>query len=156
MAWYSMARGVGGGYEFREFPLCTSSRRMVLGRRDESRDGTTGFGVRVETHEAWLEDNRYLNMDLLAEQRRERQPDEALPHTKKEFAQLDGHNQSQELLVQFSVTQWGLVLTCRGVLCKPNTPLPTQNPEEPNNKSHSDPQSGQLNSRSRERFLRSK
>ena len=65
---------------------------MVLGRRDESRDGTTGCGVRVETHEARLEDNRYLNMDLLAEQRRERQPDEALPHTKKEFAQLDGHN----------------------------------------------------------------
>ena len=26
----------------------------------------------VETHEAWLEDNRYLNMDLLKEQRRER------------------------------------------------------------------------------------
>ena len=26
----------------------------------------------VETHEAWLEDNRYLNMALLAEQRRER------------------------------------------------------------------------------------
>ena len=26
----------------------------------------------VETHEAWLEDNRYLNMELLAEQRRER------------------------------------------------------------------------------------
>ena len=26
----------------------------------------------VEIHEAWLEDNRYLNMDLLKEQRRER------------------------------------------------------------------------------------
>jgi hypothetical protein len=26
----------------------------------------------VETHETWLEDNRYLNMDLLQEQRRER------------------------------------------------------------------------------------
>lgn len=26
----------------------------------------------VETHETWLEDNRYLNMDLLEEQRRER------------------------------------------------------------------------------------
>ena len=26
----------------------------------------------VETHEAWLEDNRYLNMELLKEQRRER------------------------------------------------------------------------------------
>ena len=26
----------------------------------------------VETREAWLEDNRYLNMDLLKEQRRER------------------------------------------------------------------------------------
>ena len=26
----------------------------------------------VETHEAWLEDNRYLNRDLLKEQRRER------------------------------------------------------------------------------------
>jgi hypothetical protein len=26
----------------------------------------------VETHEAWLEDNRYLNMDLLKEQHRER------------------------------------------------------------------------------------
>ena len=26
----------------------------------------------VETHEAWLEDNRYLSMELLAEQRRER------------------------------------------------------------------------------------
>ncbi len=26
----------------------------------------------VETHEAWLEDNRYLNMDLLKEPRRER------------------------------------------------------------------------------------
>ena len=25
----------------------------------------------VETHEAWLEDNRYLNMDLLKEHRRE-------------------------------------------------------------------------------------
>ena len=28
----------------------------------------------VEIHEAWLEDNRYLNMDLLKEQRRERLP----------------------------------------------------------------------------------
>ncbi len=28
----------------------------------------------VETHEAWLEDNRYLNMDLLKEQWRERLP----------------------------------------------------------------------------------
>ena len=28
----------------------------------------------VETHEAWLEDNRYLNMDLLKEQRCERLP----------------------------------------------------------------------------------
>ncbi|MHB1513670.1 IS256 family transposase [Acidiferrobacter sp.] len=28
--------------------------------------------LRVETHEAWLYDNRYLNMDLLKEQRRER------------------------------------------------------------------------------------
>ena len=26
----------------------------------------------VETHEAWLEDNRYLNRNLLKEQRRER------------------------------------------------------------------------------------
>ena len=26
----------------------------------------------VETHETWLEDNRYLNMELLKEQRRER------------------------------------------------------------------------------------
>ena len=26
----------------------------------------------VEIHEDWLEDNRYLNMDLLKEQRRER------------------------------------------------------------------------------------
>jgi len=25
----------------------------------------------AETHEAWLEDNRYLNMDLLREQRKE-------------------------------------------------------------------------------------
>ncbi|MQK95553.1 transposase, partial [Escherichia coli] len=25
----------------------------------------------VETHEAWLEDNRYLNMSLLAEQKKE-------------------------------------------------------------------------------------
>jgi len=25
----------------------------------------------VETHEAWLEDNRYINMDLLREQRKE-------------------------------------------------------------------------------------
>ena len=28
--------------------------------------------LRVEPHEPWLEDNRYLNMDLLDEQRRER------------------------------------------------------------------------------------
>lgn len=25
----------------------------------------------AETHEAWLEDNRYINMDLLREQRKE-------------------------------------------------------------------------------------
>ena len=49
----------------------------------------------VETHEAWLEDNCYLNMDLLKEQRRERLPHENLPHARKEFAQLDRYNRSR-------------------------------------------------------------
>ncbi len=49
----------------------------------------------VETHERWLEDNRTLNMDLLKEQRRKR-PDEILPHAKRKFAQLDGHNRRKD------------------------------------------------------------
>ena len=49
----------------------------------------------VETHERWLEDNRTLNMDLLKERRRKR-PDEILPHAKRKFAQLDGHNRRKD------------------------------------------------------------
>ena len=43
----------------RIFPNTASCLRLIL-------------ALCVETHEAWLEDNRYLNMDLLKEQRRER------------------------------------------------------------------------------------
>ena len=52
----------------------------------------------TETHEAWLEGHRYINMDLLAKQQREKRITQAgrlrfsLGRPSIQCAQLDGHN----------------------------------------------------------------
>ncbi|MFO1417391.1 MAG: transposase [Methylotetracoccus sp.] len=57
----------------------------------------------VETHEAWLEDNRYLNMSLLVEQKKELTAIGGLTRQSTHlthdhlFAQLDAHNPADEL-----------------------------------------------------------
>ncbi len=48
-------------------PICARSQRLVAARALLPRCGT---GQSAETHEAWLEDNRYINMDLLKEQKK--------------------------------------------------------------------------------------
>jgi hypothetical protein len=71
--------------EVRIFPNAESCLRLVR-------------ALCVETHEAWLEDSRYLNMSLLAEQKKEllRAAAWAASETTSTmatfFAQLDGHN----------------------------------------------------------------
>lgn len=64
----------------------------------------------VETHEAWLEDNRYINMNLLREQENSRSrplPDHPRSHDRRRlFAQLDGHNQQRGRSESFKKCQW--------------------------------------------------
>src|SRR3546814_2885652 len=67
-------------YVVRIFPNAPSCLRLVR-------------ALAVETHENWLEANRYLNMDELREQKKTEHAKPHDQHHDRQFAELDAHNQ---------------------------------------------------------------